>query len=309
MAGQPRFYNPERIGTLFYPDVAAIADEAAQAGLPPASGDREKIHLLAIDMQVDFCHEQGTLHIPGALEDVRRLIEFIYHHAERITDITCTLDSHVGYQIFHPSWWEDAKGEHPPPLTLISYDDVKAGKWRPLFEQEWSVRYVKQLEEQAKKTLTIWPYHVPIGGVGHMLDPELWSAVFWHSIARKSQPRWWTKGSVPKTEHYSAVQPEITVPDDAAGGRSEEFLNLLYSRDYVIVAGEAESHCVLETLEDLVTDFMDKPEMLERLYVLRDCMSPVPHPEIDFHALATDAFKRYEQQGVHFINSTDPLPF
>jgi hypothetical protein len=38
-------------------------------------------------------------------------------------------------------------------------------------------------------------------------------------------------------------------------------------------------------------------------------MSPVLHPEVDFHAIAMDRFEDFEAQGVNFINSTDPLPF
>lgn len=309
MANAPAYYDANRIGTLFYPDVARIAEEAASASLPPVEEDAEKVHLLIIDMQVDFCHEAGALYAPGAKDDIRRLIEFIHRNAERITDITCSLDSHLPFQIFHPAWWADSDGAHPDPFTIITRDDVERGKWRPLFDETWSREYVRRLEEQSKKQLLIWPYHVPIGGVGHALDPELWSAVFWHSVARRTQPRWWSKGSVPRTEHYSVVQPEIPVPDDPRGGRSVEFLEMLYSQDYILLAGEAESHCVLETVKDLVNEFDKRPEMLERLYILRDCMSPVPHPEVDFHAIAVEAFKEYEQRGVRFINSTDPLPF
>ena len=81
MADFPSCYDPDRIGTLFYPDVAALAQEAARAGLPPASQDQQRIQLLIIDMQVDFCHPQGTLYVPGALQDIRRLVEFIYRNA------------------------------------------------------------------------------------------------------------------------------------------------------------------------------------------------------------------------------------
>ena len=309
MADTPAFYDPARIGTLFYPDVARIAEEAASAALVPAEEDRDKVHLLIIDMQVDFCHEQGALYVPGAQDDIRRLIEFIYRNAERITDITCSLDSHLPFQIFHPAWWADASGAHPPPFTIITRADVEEGTWRPLFETAWSLEYVRRLEEQSKKQLLIWPYHVPIGGVGHALDPELWSAVFWHSVARKSQPHWWSKGSVPRTEHYSVIQPEIPVPDDPRGGRSVDFLEMLHSKDYIVLAGEAESHCVLETVEDLVKEFKDRPELRERLYILRDCMSAVQHPDVDFHAMAVEAFRAYEKQGVKFIDSTEPLPF
>ncbi len=105
MSPVPSFYDPQRIGALFYPDMARIADEAAAAGLPPASEDARNVHLLLIDMQVDFCHETGSLYVPGALGDLRRSIEFIYRNAAHITQITCSLDSHLPSQIFSPNWW------------------------------------------------------------------------------------------------------------------------------------------------------------------------------------------------------------
>ena len=48
----PGFYDPERIGTLFYPDVGAIAADAERARLADAAGDRPRVHLLLIDMLV-----------------------------------------------------------------------------------------------------------------------------------------------------------------------------------------------------------------------------------------------------------------
>lgn len=306
-SGTPKFYDPARTGTLFYLDVAGIAAEAATAQLPAAADDKTKVHLLIVDMQVDFCHEHGTLYVPGAKDDIRRLIEFIYRNAGRITDITCSLDSHLPHQIFHPAWWVDKDGKHPEPFTIITSDDVKNGKWRPVREPEWSLRYVEKLRQRAKKDLTVWPYHVPIGGVGNALDPELWSAVFWHALARGTQPIMWTKGSVPETEHYSILRPEVPVPGVSKTG--EDFLAMLRKRDYILIAGEAASHCVLETVEDLVEEFADEPGMLSKLYILRDCTSPVRHPQIDFEAITTRRFAAFKKQGVHFIRSTDPLPF
>lgn len=305
MSSLPEFYDPSRIGTLFYPDLQRIAEAAAAARLPPASQDTERVHLLIIDMQVDFCHGRGALYVPGALEDIRRLIEFIYRNAERITKITCSLDSHLPYQIFHPAWWADAAGNHPAPFTLITYADIAAGRWRPLREPERSIAYVKQLEELARKTLTIWPYHTLIGSPGHALDAELFSAVFWHSMARHTQPEWLTKGSIPLTEHYSIVQPEVPIPEEPLGDTNTLLLRELAVADRVIVAGEAETHCVLESVEDLVEAF-SPGDRLGRLVFLRDCTSPVLHPDIDFHAIALGRFAEFEAQGVQFRDSTDP---
>jgi nicotinamidase-related amidase len=305
----PSFYDAKRIGTLFYPDMGAISAAAREADLKPAAADVQKNHLVVIDMQVDFCHKRGNLNVPGALEDIRRLIEFIYRHAEHITQITCSLDSHLPFQIFHPAWWADANGNHPAPFTLITYDDINKGVWRPLVDPVWSTNYVKTLEEQAKKVLTVWPYHVMIGSVGNALDQELWSAITWHALARKAQPSWLTKGTVPQTEHYSIIQPEVSVPGHPMGGKNKAFLDTLADADNIIIAGEAESHCVLETVEDLVEDFSQDTEALSKIFFLRDCTSPVLHPEIDFHAIAMERFAAFERMGVNFLDSTDALPF
>jgi len=308
MMHYPDFYDPDRIGTLFYPDAMTIAAAAEAAALAPSSQDNVKALLLIIDMQVDFCHANGALVVPGAVDDVRRTIEFIYRNAEHISHITCSLDSHYPFQIFHPSWWVDKQGNHPVPFSIISAEAVERGTWRPMFRPEWSTLYVKKLQAEAKKQLTIWPYHAPIGTVGNALDPELWSAVFWHSIARRSQPTWWTKGSIPQTEHYSILRPEIEIPLESQGTLSKDFIQSLREYDVLFIAGEAESHCVLETAEDLVDIFRDRPDQLEKIVMLKDCTSPVVHPDIDFHAIALERFAEYAKLGLRFVNSTESWP-
>ena len=301
-------HNPHRIGTLFYPDVQAISEAAYNAGLPTAESDDPRILFLLVDMQVDFCHEHGTLHVPGANEDISRVIHYIDRHAGRITRILCTLDTHMPYHVFHASWWVDKAGRHPAPLTVITRSDVDSGRWRPVTQPEWSRQYVHKLEKSAEKQLMIWPYHVPQGGVGNILDPELWSCVFWHSIARHTQPIWWQKGGYAKTEHYSAVKPEV-ISDAAQEEKADRFLKTLTSYDYVIIAGEAASHCVLETVEDIVNAYRGRRELLERIALLTDCTSPVVHPEIDFGAIAEKRFGEFAEAGIRLDKSTEPFPF
>jgi nicotinamidase/pyrazinamidase len=305
----PRFYDAKRPGTIFYPDTNAISVQAEKTKLPPAQADRIKTHLLIVDMQVDFCHSSGSLYVPGAQEDLQRLIHFIYRQAEYITGITCSLDTHLPFQIFHPAWWADGLGNHPPPFTVITYDDIIRKKWQPLLEQEWSVQYTRRLRDQAKKELVIWPYHCLTGSIGQNLDPELFSAVLWHALARNSQPVWWNKGSIPGTEFYSILQPEIPVPEHPQGVKSRDLLNLLVDSDYIFIAGEAASHCVLETVEDLVEEFSSQPEILKRMYVLEDCTSMIRHPDIDYAAITRKRFAEFAGKGVHFVKSTGSFPF
>jgi nicotinamidase-related amidase len=79
--------------------------------------------------------------------------------------------------------------------------------------------------------------------------------------------------------------------------------------DYILIAGEAKSHCVLETEEDLLEEFSEAPGILRRLFILRDCTSSVTHPTIDFDAIAEKRFAEFAQHGINFIKTTDPMPF
>ena len=47
-----------------------------------------------------------------------------------ITHIALTLDTHQATQIFHPVFLVDDKGEHPPPYTLVSAEDIIEGRWK-----------------------------------------------------------------------------------------------------------------------------------------------------------------------------------
>jgi len=77
--------------------------------------------------------------------------------------------------------------------------------------------------------------------------------------------------------------------------------------DRIYIAGEAKSHCVLETARQLVAYVGDDPETLRRIHLLRDCMSAVAHPSIDFDALAEAKFAQMAQRGVWLVTSADAL--
>jgi nicotinamidase-related amidase len=305
--GFPDFYAPEAVGQLFGPKTSRAVDEGHFAGLPPSSMDERRTVLLLVDAQVDFIHVDGALSVPGAVDDTRRTIEWLFRNLGQVTTIAASLDSHVPIQIFSPTWWVDETGQHPMPFTPISSEQVQKGKWKALYEVAWSGEYVARLEELAKKQLMIWPYHTLIGTTGHSITPALYEAIAYHSAARQSQPIFLNKGSIPKTEHYSILEPEVKVPDQPLGNLNTAFLELLASYDLIYIAGQAKSHCVLETVASIMRYFRDQPTVIAKLRVLSDCMSSVAHPEIDFDAMANEAFTRYAEQGLTLAESTKPL--
>jgi nicotinamidase-related amidase len=233
------------------------------------------------------------------------------------------MDTHMAMQIFHPIFLVDDQGHNPPPMTLVSLEDVENGTWRfnPAVAaglgigaadgQQLLEHYVRQLEQRSKYDLTIWPYHAMLGGVGHALVSAFEEAVFFHSVARHSQPDFEVKGENPLTEHYSAVGPEIlTGPDGAPlGEKSDKFLQKVLDFDAVIIAGQAKSHCVAWTISDLLDQIREQDGSLaEKVYLLEDCSSAVVVPGVvDYTDQAEAAYDRFAAAGMRIVQSTEPL--
>lgn len=302
---RPSFYDSQQVGQLYAPRMAAVAAAAFAAPLPPADEDRERVLLLLVDAQVDFVHEDGALSVPGAVADTRRTIEWIYSHLDQITTIAASLDSHLPLQIFFPTWWVDSDGRHPEPYTLITAESVAAGMWLPLYEAEWSRGYVERLEAHSKKQLMIWPFHTLIGTPGHSLTPALYEAIAYHAAVRRAQPLFINKGTIARTEYYSMLEPEVKIPGEAQGDLNRALLDRIASYDRVYIAGQAKSHCVLETVASLTRHLDGGEAALHRLHLLTDAMSSVAHPEIDFEALAQAAFADFERAGVRLTTTIE----
>jgi nicotinamidase/pyrazinamidase len=303
----PDFYSPQRVGNLYTPETPKAVEAGQAAKMPLASEDTTRIALLLVDEQIDFVHPNGSLSVPGALEDTRRVVEWLYRHIEHVTTIAASLDSHIPIQIFFPTWWVNDKGQHPSPFTVITSHEVSSSIWRPLYEEQWSVDYVRQLESHAKKQLMIWPYHVLIGTPGHNLTPVLYEAIAYHTAARQSQPQFLTKGTIPKTEHYSILEPEVKVIGEPLGELNIGFLSMLASHDLVYIAGQAKSHCVLETVSSIMRYFANEPATIAKFRILMDCTSSVAHPEIDFDKLANEAFNGFATQGLKLVTSAEGI--
>jgi nicotinamidase-related amidase len=166
---------------------------------------------------------------------------------------------------------------------------------------------VRSLREGGKYELTVWPYHALLGGIGHALVSALEEAVFFHGIARRSQPDFQSKGSNPLTEHYSVLAPEVTTGPDGERieGRNTRLVERLAGFDAVVIAGQAKSHCVAWTIDDLLDDF---GELAAKVYLLEDCTSPVVVPGVvDYTEQADAAFRRFAEAGMNIVRSTDPL--
>jgi nicotinamidase-related amidase len=330
----PSFFDPQSLREVWrvpYQDRAHQAQDWAKLhGIAPAAKDTTRLCLMAIDVQNTFCLPEFELFVggrsgTGAIDDNGRLCEFIYRNLNRITEIAPTLDTHTAMQIFHPIFWVNDAGEHPiPAATTITYEDVCNGVWKVnpgmtyslagghyLALQKHALHYVKQLSDEGKYPLTVWPYHSMLGGIGHAIVSAVEEALFFHAMARHSQTRFEIKGGNPLTENYSVLRPEVLTGSDGRpiAQKNTRFIQKLLDFDAVVIAGQAKSHCVAWTIDDLLTEIQAQdPALAQKVYLLEDCTSPVVVPGVvDFTDQGNAAFQRFADAGMHLVKSTDPI--
>src|ERR671935_968771 len=134
----PPHVDVDRVGDVWRVDYESRFRDAlawaAENGLAPVSGDETRVCLLAVDLQNTFCTPGFELFVAGrsgmgALEDSRRLCDFLYRNLAAITQTVVTMDTHQAFQIFHAPFLVNGDERHPDPYTLVTPEDVAAGRW------------------------------------------------------------------------------------------------------------------------------------------------------------------------------------
>lgn len=332
----PRFFDPKAVSDfnryVKYHDVEAAALRArGDHQVKLAATDRFKVALLPIDVQKTFCDPAAQLYVggrsgTGAIDDSRRLCEFVYTNARVITSILPTLDTHTRAQIFHPAFWVDSAGNHPAPMTMITLADVEKGTWRPnpamayatlgdanavAYLEAYARHYVGALSQDGKYALMVWPYHAMLGGNEYALVPSVHEAFFYHAALREAPTGFQIKGGNPLSENYAITHPEVQKDHKGVerAKRNTKFLEMLLNYDMVIIAGQAKSHCVAWSIQGILDEIATKDAALaKKVYLVEDLTSPVVIPGVvDFTDQADDAFERFRKAGMHVVRSTDPI--
>lgn len=330
----PAFFDPQNAESFNYgPNCNALFTEAQNwakmNNIKAAGTDKFRTMFLLIDGQKDFCHPSGSLYVGGrsqrgAIEDSARTAAFIYRNMHHLTGITCTLDTHQASQIFVPSFWIDTEGNHVPCFTEITTESVRKGQYRPdpavckmLGENvqpgwltAYAEHYCKSLEAAGKYTLMVWPFHCLLGTPGHALLGVLAEAHQFHAWARRTQSWIEVKGGNALTENYSVLGPEVTKTHDnkVIGQANTTFIKTLLGYDAIVIAGQAASHCVKSSIDDLLGNILQQdPALAKKCHILGDCMSAVVSPAHDYTPESEAALAKFENAGMHIHKSTDPM--
>lgn len=260
-----------------------------------------RIRLLVIDPQNDFMDVAGAaLPVPGAQADMQRLAGFVDRMAGAIDDMVVTLDSHATVGIERTTFWLDAQGLPVAPFTAITAAQAQAGDFRPRDDSRTDevIRYLRALEADGARTLVVWPVHCVLGTWGHGIQHQLSDSIArWEWAGARNCERI-LKGRNTMTEQYSAFRAEVPRADDARTQINTRLLERLGGGDeLLVVAGEALSHCVAASGQDMLAHF--DTQRLRNTVFLTDCMSPVS----GFEAPALAFLEQLRSQGVRTLET------
>ena len=265
----------------------------------------KRLRLLAIDPQNDFMDITGAaLPVPGADADMHRLARFLDAAQARVDDIVVTLDSHASVGVERTTFWLDAQGQPAAPFTLVRAADLRAGTYVPRNPALRTpvLQYLEALEAASARTLIVWPVHCVLGTWGHNIHEALAEG-----IARWEMQRGLTcdkvlKGLNPLTEQYSAFRAEVPRADDSRTANNATLMARLADGDTtLLVAGEALSHCVAASGDDMLAQ-MDAARLRNTVF-LTDCMSPVA----GFEQAGADFLERVRAAGARTMSTTEVL--
>jgi nicotinamidase/pyrazinamidase len=274
-----------------------------------------RTELLIIDMQNDFCEPNGALFVTGATEDAKRVADMIRKHKSRIYDIHATLDTHHLLDIAHPLMWKNSvTGAHPNPFTLVlDYDannnlfnaieilnnsnPITIVTTRPT-DMQRAIAYVLSLNARGRNMLCIWPPHCLIGSWGHNVQQDVYDALSeWES--QFGFVNYVTKGSNMWTEHYSAVEADVPDPIDPTTSLNTSLIRTIQDADRILICGEASSHCVKFTIEDIANNFGE--DNIKKFVYLEDASSPVS----SFEQAAIDFVTKMTARGMQISRTSD----
>lgn len=270
----------------------------------PTKRSTMNTHLISIDPQNDFCDPKGALFVQGADRDMEILADFMIKNRSRISQKHVTLDSHLLPHIAHPPFWINAKGENPPPFTVISHKDTVNGVWMASHPKlrGYGEHYTDELEKHGRYQLMIWPPHCIIGSWGHSVVPKVhralieWEAEAWKRLTKID---WVAKGSNVLTEHYSGVQADVPDDRDPSTKLNTHLIETLANADEILITGEALSHCVANTIRDVANNFGD--ENIKKFVLLSDTSSNVTNCE----KLGQDFVKEMVGRGMRVTTTKD----
>ena len=325
-----KFTSQAAVATNYAPNIGLAKAEGLRIkrtlNLPSASklakGNLAQ-GVLLIDMENDFM-PGGRLQVPGAFEDVSRMISLIMRMVEQgvLGRVMVTKDVHPLDSIHGVSWYRDKYGNVPysdVPFSLVMGDPTSkfplvgsiniTGEFRPVYERDWTVNtYAPAVADMGG--IWVWPWHCLEGTDGVNINPALFECLAFACSAMGIEIDWLYKGQIAKVDWFGAFRPVVKVPGHPQGDTQFTYLEIIRNLHRLYVGGEADDFCVKSTMQQVLEYFGDPNDrgVLEKIRFVADGTSAIfpddpaagRTPNADFH-------NEMAAKGVQIVNHDTTL--
>lgn len=252
--------------------------------------------LLIIDPQNDFCDKTGKLYVPNSENDIDNICQLIDTKHNMFNRVIVSLDTHSINHIAAPTTWIDNNGNHPTPFTILDQHGIDQNtntQYKSANNDDKLIEALERHYKVNKNPMIIWPNHCVVGTFGAAVVEKLNNTIY--KYTNKYIINHILKGQDIYSEQYGCFNGPTTVI-----GCESNIINLTPKNFYV--CGEAKSHCVLETIEQLLQCNIFRAGW--KVFVINDCTSPVT----GFENLFDQRMEQYISKGlVTVVNSFKDL--
>ena len=179
---------------------------------------------------------------------------------------------------------------------------MRGGQYLPRHQSRLTevIAYLEALEAAGERRLIVWPVHCVLGTWGHNINELMAGSIAkWEFASDRSCDKV-LKGLNPMTEQYSAFRAEVPRADDTRTGNNAALMARLDAgHEVLVVAGEALSHCVAASGEDMLAQ-LDAARLRNTIF-LTDCMSPVT----GFEPAGEEFLRKLRVRGVRTMTAAE----
>ena len=144
----------------------------------------------------------------------------------------------------------------------------------------------------------IWPEHCIIVNPGYDVQEDLIKVLNAWGQTQFANIDFMAKGTTIYVEHFGAFMAEVPLPTVPSTGLNAAALQVLASADIIGVGGEALSHCVMSTVDQIADNIGEGH--IAKFHIFMDASSPVPQTPggPNFAEIADNWLHKMEKRGM-----------
>lgn len=210
--------------------------------------------LIIVDPQNSFCDPTQPMYVPGAEKDCEVIASMLHHYWD---EVIVSMDMHSMHSMYHDIFWSKDK-DHS--VQFEGFGRVTKDNFMVEFFPD-NNDYVNKISKILERSgyIDIWPVHCVTGTYSASIENRIAEQLGFWSVRASKPIHYMFKGTNPFKENYSMFTNKRQIKKINYIFNST-CTHLLDDTLTIYVCGEAASHCVKETVKDIINKYCNLPD-------------------------------------------------